>query len=104
MEKLLTVLQDYQEVIVLAGMILLLVAMIAMLMIIHMQRRTNRMICAIQKKVQAYLDVVMEEAQEETADADPVCRQERQMRESIEKKKRQQEEAVFNAVLEEIFP
>lgn len=104
MEKLLTVLRDYQELFWLSGMILLVVAVIAVLVMIHMQRKTNRMIRGIQKKVQSYLDVVLEEAQEEPDGGDPVCRQELQMRESIEKKKRQQEEAVFNAVLKEIFP
>lgn len=104
MEKLMTLLQEYQEMIMLAGLVLLTVTVIVMLAVLHMQRRTNRMIRGIQKKVQAYLDVVMEDAQEETADAEPVSGQELQMRESIEKKKRQQEEAVFNAVLKEIFP
>lgn len=104
MEKLMTLLQEYQEMIMLAGLVLLTVTVIVMLAVLHMQRRTNRMIRGIQKKVQAYLDVVMEDAQEETGDAEPVSGQELQMRESIEKKKRQQEEAVFNAVLKEIFP
>lgn len=104
MEKLLTMLRDYQELFLLSGMILLVVVGIAVLVMIHMQRKTNRMIRGIQKKVQSYLDVVLEEAQEEPDGADPVCGQELQMRESIEKKKRQQEEAVFNAVLKEIFP
>ncbi len=62
------------------------------------------MILGIQKKVQSYLEVVMEDAREEIQEPDPVSRQEQQMRESLEKKQQQQEEAIFDAVLKEIFP
>lgn len=103
-EGLLTVLERYQGIMLLAGLVLLVILAIAVLVMMHIQRKTNRMILGIQKKVQSYLEVVMEDAREEASEADPVSRQEQQMRESLEKKQQQQEEAIFEAVLKEIFP
>lgn len=104
MEGLLTVLETYQSFLLLAGTILLMILMISVFVMMHMQKKTNRMIQGIQKKVQSYLEVVMEDAREEEQETDPVSRQEQQMRESLEKKQQQQEEAIFDAVLKEIFP
>ena len=56
----------------------------------------------IQGKVEDYLNVILTE---DSGKEEPlVSRQEELMRDSIEKKRKQQEEAVFNAVLKEIFP
>lgn len=104
MEEFLTVLETYQSLVLLAGTILLMILMIAVFVMMHIQRKTNRMIHGIQKKVQSYLEVVMEDAREEGQETDPVSKQEQQMRESLEKKQQQQEEAIFDAVLKEIFP
>ncbi|MDE7063280.1 MAG: hypothetical protein K2O73_08570 [Lachnospiraceae bacterium] len=104
MEGLLTVLEAYQGILLLAGTVLLMILVISVFIMMHVQRKTNRMILGIQKKVQSYLEVVMEDAREEIQEPDPVSRQEQQMRESLEKKQQQQEEAIFDAVLKEIFP
>ena len=54
------------------------------------------------RKVEDYLNAILTE---DSGKEEPlVSRQEEQMRDSIEKKRKQQEEAVFNAVLKEIFP
>ena len=87
---------------------LVLLALIILLMImtciaIHMIRKTSRMIAKIKGGVEQYLKVIMEESQEEVMD-EVMSGQESQMRQSIEQKRKQQEEAVFNAVLQEIFP
>lgn len=61
------------------------------------------MIAKIKGGVEQYLKVIMEESEEEVMD-EVMSGQESQMRQSIEHKRKQQEEAVFNAVLQEIFP
>ena len=86
---------------ILAAMIILLMIMVCVG--IHMVKRTNRMIREIKCGVEKYLKVILEDVQEEEV-PDMMPLQETQMRQSIEHKRKQQEEAVFNAVLQEIFP
>ncbi|MCI6784170.1 MAG: hypothetical protein MR594_11220 [Lachnospiraceae bacterium] len=76
--------------------------MIIILQILVKVNRTGRRLQMIQEKVEDYLNVILTE---DSGKEEPlVSRQEEQMRDSIEKKRKQQEEAVFNAVLKEIFP
>lgn len=66
-------------------------------------RRTNRTILEIRSKVAGYLEVILQEPEEEE-EWHKTPKQEELMRASIENRKKQQQEAVFNAVLKEIFP
>ena len=76
---------EYANYIILAGMLLQMIIILQVL-----------------GKVEDYLNVILTE---DSGKEEPlVSRQEEQMRDSIEKKRKQQEEAVFNAVLKEIFP
>lgn len=92
----------------LAGVIiLLLVQMILIITAIGMIRRLKKHVEMIQKKVQDYLAVVMEEeAETEPEDLEErvISGQERQMKESLAKRQKVQQEEIFNAVLQEIFP
>ena len=90
---------EYANYIILAGM---LIQMIIILQILVKVNRTGRRLQVIQDKVEDYLNVILTE--DGTKEEPLVSRQEEQMRDSIEKKRKQQEEAVFNAVLKEIFP
>ncbi|HCJ75280.1 MAG TPA: hypothetical protein DHV88_02415 [Roseburia sp.] len=90
---------EYANYIILAGMLL---QMIIILQILVKVNRTGRRLQVIQDKVEDYLNVILTE--DGTKEEPLVSRQEEQMRDSIEKKRKQQEEAVFNAVLKEIFP
>ena len=90
---------EYANYIILAGMLL---QMIIILQILVKVNRTGRRLQVIQDKVEDYLNVILTE--DGTKEEPLVSRQEEQMRDSIEKKRNQQEEAVFNAVLKEIFP
>ena len=91
-----------------AGMVvLLLVQMIMIFAAMGMIRRLRKHVEMIQNKVQDYLAVVMEE------DPEPeqvlpgermISGQERQMMESLARRQKVQQEEIFNAVLQEIFP
>ena len=91
-----------------AGMVvLLLVQMIMIFAAMGMIRRLRKHVEMIQNKVQDYLAVVMEE------DTEPeqvlsgermISGQERQMMESLARRQKVQQEEIFNAVLQEIFP
>ena len=75
---------------------------IIILQVLVKVNRTDRRLQMIQGKVEDYLNVILTE---DSGKEEPlVSRQEELMRDSIEKKRKQQEEAVFNAVLKEIFP
>lgn len=91
-----------------AGMvILLLVQMIMIIAAMGMIRRLKKHVEMIQSKVQDYLAVVMEEAPEsEQTDSGErmISVQERQMMESLARRQKVQQEEIFNAVLQEIFP
>lgn len=90
---------EYANYIILAGMLL---QMIIILQVLVKVNRTDRRLQMIQGKVEDYLNAILTE---DSGKEEPlVSRQEEQMRDSIEKKRKQQEEAVFNAVLKEIFP
>lgn len=85
-------------------LVLLCMLMIMMLCMVHQIRKTNRSITEIREKVAGYLKTVLTEAMEDAGEEEKLCKQEELMRASIENKKKQQQEAVFNAVLKEIFP
>lgn len=104
MEAVLETLLKYKDVGV-AGMLLL--QMIMLLVAIFMVRRLSRYVRKIHKTVEDYINVIMEEeveTEQQTEIAHVMSGQERQMMETISQKKKQQEEEVFNAVLQEIFP
>lgn len=87
--------------------ILFAIQMIMILAAVIMIKKLNRHVNDIHNKVADYLEVIL--AEEDEKNEQPVAQhlvseQERQMVNSIIAKKKQQEEAVFNAVLHEIFP
>lgn len=91
-----------------AGMVvLLLIQMILIFAAMGMIRRLRKHVESIQNKVQDYLAVVMEEEpeMEQTVSGERVISgQERQMMESLARRQKAQQEEIFNAVLQEIFP
>ena len=90
---------EYANYIILAGMLL---QMIIILQVLVKVNRTDRRLQMIQGKVEDYLNVILTE---DSGKEEPLeSRQEELKRDTIEKKRKQQEEAVFNAVLKEIFP
>lgn len=97
---------------VLAIGILLLVQMIMMIVIVVKISKMHGYISEITQRVETYLDVVLQEADGESAGEVTQCNfltdkmsvQEEQMRQTIERKQKKQQEAIFEAVLQEIFP
>lgn len=90
----------------LAVLILLLILMIMVGVGIRRVKQLKRHVEMIQNKVAAYLAVVMEEEEllPEEAPGHVISLQERQMKETVERKQKRQQEEIFNAVLQEIFP
>lgn len=87
--------------------ILFIIQMIMMVLAVWMIKKLSRHVDSIHRKVEDYLQVVLSE--EDNEGEQPVAQhmvseQEKQMMNAILAKKKQQEEAVFNAVLQEIFP
>lgn len=87
--------------------ILFAIQMILILAAVIMIKKLNRHVNEIHHKVSDYLEVIL--AEEDEQNVQPVAQhlvseQEKQMMNAIIAKKKQQEEAVFNAVLHEIFP
>ncbi len=104
MEVVLETLSKYKDIGITG---VLLVQMIMLLVCIFMVRRLSRYVRKIHKAVQDYINVIMEEEVETEQQIEPqrvMSGQELQMMETISQRKRQQEEEVFNAVLQEIFP
>lgn len=101
MEWFVDMVTRYAYAVILGLQLLLLLAVLRMACSI---RRTNRSIAEIRSKVAGYLEVIMEGAADETEEWHKTPKQEEVMRASIESRKKQQQEAVFNAVLKEIFP
>lgn len=91
-----------------AGMVvLLLVQMIMIIGAMGMIRRLRKHVEMIQNKVQDYLAVVMEEdseTEQAVSGERMISGQERQMMESLARRQKVQQEEIFNAVLQEIFP
>ncbi len=83
---------------------LVLIQMIIMMSAIHKIKKLSRYVRSIRDGVEDYLETVLSDEDEpQTGSAHVVSGQERQMMDTIRQKKRQQEE-VFDAVLQEIFP
>lgn len=101
MEGLMDVLLQYAYMAVL-GLQLLLTGML--LHVAYSVRKANRSILEIRNKVAGYLEVILEDTEEEAKKTHRIPKQEELMRASIENRKKQQQEAVFEAVLKEIFP
>ncbi len=85
---------------------LVFLQMIMVIVAIRMVRRVKKDMAGIKDKVLDYLSVVMDEEEEEETQAQEhiISLQERQMKESLERKQKKQQEEIFNAVLQEIFP
>lgn len=102
MRTVLELLMTYADIGILC---LAFLQMIMIIAVIHMVRRQGKQISKIQNKVLEYLEVVMEE--ESPAGESPehvLSVQERQMTEALARKQKNQQEELFNAVLQEIFP
>ncbi|MGN0342194.1 MAG: hypothetical protein ACI4DO_05310 [Roseburia sp.] len=102
MEYVETLLQTYDMIVFVAGMaVLMLILFVGCIGIFAVNRRIKR----LQRGLENYLQVILaEDEQTEEEEERPASTQEQQMRQSIQKKRMEQQEAVLDAVLQEIFP
>lgn len=115
MEKWIIFLQMYNEILTEAALVVLaLVLVIILARVLRQIKRLNRSLSSITENVQAYFDVIMQEESEASGE-EPV--QERQQTQEVLKSnqaegeespiereyRKQEEEKVFNAVLQEYF-
>ena len=103
MEKVLEIWAEYGQ---LGSAALILLQMILLLITMGMIRRLSRYIKKIHKSVQGYLEVVMADAEtpEEVQQTQRRTDAKKPVTEMESRQKREQQEKVFNAVLQEIFP
>lgn len=115
MEKWISFLQMYDEILTEAALVVLaMVLVIILVRVLRQIKRLNRSLSSITENVQAYFDVIMQE-ESETSGEKPV--QERQQTQEVQQSnqaeteesliereyRKQEEEKVFNAVLQEYF-
>lgn len=112
MEKWVSFLQSHNEILTEAAIAALaLVLIILLARILKQIKRLNRSLSSITKNIQAYFDIIMQEEEpgQEQAQVSGKEMQERDgrsdgMESTIEQERRkQEEEEVFNAVLQEYF-
>ncbi|MCI5620194.1 MAG: hypothetical protein MR355_01295 [Lachnospiraceae bacterium] len=98
-------LQTYDMIVFVAGIgVLALILFVGCIGIFAVNRRIKR----LQRGMENYLKVILAEEESETEQEEDEARtastQEQQMRQSIQKKRMEQQEAVLDAVLQEMFP
>lgn len=115
MEKWVSILQTHSEVLTVASIVVMgLILAISLSRILRQIKRLNRSLASITDNIQAYFDVIMQEEPQEQGQ--PQMQDKPQMRESAQNGhtegetapteldyKKQEEEEVFNAVLQEYF-
>ncbi|MCI9081676.1 MAG: hypothetical protein HFI70_05040 [Lachnospiraceae bacterium] len=109
MEKIMNFLQNYNEILTEAALILMsLIVLIFLARILRQIKRLNRSLGSITENIQAYFDVILQEEPQKTEETN--VRQEpvrsagaEEENEQMELERRKQEEEVFNAVLQEYF-
>ncbi|MEY8391209.1 hypothetical protein D3Z36_04555 [Lachnospiraceae bacterium] len=109
MEKIVSFLQNYNEILTEAFIVLMsLVLIIFLARILRQIKRLNLSLTSITQNIQAYFDVILQEepqkAEEQTVQQDPVQnKRTAEENDFEEQERRKQEEEVFNAVLQEYF-
>ena len=112
MEKWVSFLQSHSEVLTEAAIIVLgLLLAVILLRILRQIKRLNRSLLSITKNVQAYFDVIMQEevsGQDKPQEAEERAQQQSKCSDGVEtsveqERRKQEEEEVFNAVLQEYF-
>lgn len=109
MEKWISFLQMYNESLTGAALVIMgLIFVIILLRILRQIKRLNRSLSGITKNIQAYFDVIMQEEPQEQED-----QTQEEMQQSVhaqedesaieQEYRKQEEEEVFNAVLQEYF-
>lgn len=109
MEKIMNFLQNYNEILTEAALILMsLIVLIFLARILRQIKRLNRSLGSITENIQAYFDVILQEEPQKTEETN-VCQEPvrsagaEEENEQMELERRKQEEEVFNAVLQEYF-
>lgn len=107
MEKWVSILQTHSEVLTVASIVVMgLILAISLSRILRQIKKLNRSLTSITDNIQAYFDVIMQEETQEQG--------QQQMQENVRSQhaeaepteldyKKQEEEEVFNAVLQEYF-
>ena len=121
MEKWMSILQTYSEILTGAAVVVMgLFLAFFLIRILRQIKRLNRSLGSITENIQAYFDVILQEESEEEREANLAenrqeAKKEPELAESKEKKtegsespaeqelRKQEEEKVFNAVLQEYF-
>ena len=121
MEKWMSILQTYSEILTGAAVVVMgLFLAFFLIRILRQIKRLNRSLGSITENIQAYFDVILQEEAEEEREANLAenrqeAKKEPELAESKEKKtegsespaeqelRKQEEEKVFNAVLQEYF-
>ncbi len=114
MEKWISILQTYNEVLTVASIVAVgLILAITLLRILRQIKRLNRSLSGITQNVQAYFDVIMQEEPE--AQGEPEAAEVAKMQGDLQgrspedeslleqEQRKQEEEELFNAVLQEYF-
>lgn len=105
MEYVEMLLQTYDMIVFVAGIgVLTMILFVGCIGIFAMNHRIKR----LQRGMENYLKVILAEEEEQETEQEegerPTSTQEQQMRQSIQKKRMEQQEAVLDAVLQEMFP
>ena len=115
MEKWVSILQTHSEVLTVASIVVMgLILAISLSRILRQIKRLNRSLTSITDNIQAYFDVIMQEEPQDQGQQQMQGKQQRQenarsQRAEAETEptdldyKKQEEEEVFNAVLQEYF-
>lgn len=116
MEEWIRIVQTHSEVLTVAAIVVMgLILAISLSRILRQIKKLNRSLASITNNIQAYFDVIMQEEssvqEEQTAQEEQHGYKQKNMYDErakeeqnlIEDSKRQEEEEVFNAVLQEYF-
>ncbi|MCI8300105.1 MAG: hypothetical protein HFI69_07120 [Lachnospiraceae bacterium] len=110
MEKIVSILQNYNEILTEAFVALMsLILIIFLARILRQIKRLNFSLTSITNNIQAYFDVILQDepqkTEEQTVQQEPVqSKSAVQEKDFEDQERRKQEEEVFNAVLQEYFP
>ena len=116
MEEWIRIVQTHSEVLTVAAIVFMgLILAISLSRILRQIKKLNRSLTSITNNIQAYFDVIMQEeppvAEEQPAQEEQHGYEQKKMYDErtkeeqnlLEESKRQEEEEVFNAVLQEYF-
>lgn len=109
MDKIMSFLQNYNEILTGAAIVLMsFVLIIFLARILRQIKRLNRSLGSITENIQAYIEVILQEEpqnlEETEVHPEPVhSAGTEEENELLEQERKRQEEEVFNAVLQEYF-